>query len=121
MWPDRADREEYGAFLDQFRTQLGQWQFGHQLLGYPTVIQGDVLVECSLSGSGVAISNEAYHDPANAHLVENRENWRLLFQFDSDDELGVMWGDMGSRYFCLREADLKARRFERCWMMMQCS
>ncbi len=31
-----------------------------------------------------------------------------------------MWGDAGRLYFMIREEDLAARRFEDCWMTLQC-
>jgi len=33
----------------------------------------------------------------------------------------MMWGDMGMLYFWIRAEDLAARRFERVWMILQCS
>jgi uncharacterized protein YwqG len=39
--------------------------------------------------------------------------WRLLLQIDSDDDLGLRWGDCGRLYFGMRADDLRAERFER--------
>jgi hypothetical protein len=73
----------------------------HQLLGHPYPIQGDPLREAAqYSGAG---------------------EWRLLLQVDSDQRAGMMWGDAGMLYFCIRPEDLAARRFDRVWCIMQCS
>jgi uncharacterized protein YwqG len=45
---------------------------------------------------------------------------RLAVQIDSDTEAGMMWGDVGRLYLCARKRDLIARRFDRCWIDMQC-
>lgn len=37
----------------------------------------------------------------------------LLFQLDSDEQMDLMWGDMGVGHFFIREHDLNARRFDR--------
>lgn len=44
----------------------------------------------------------------------------LLFQLDSDDEHGIMWGDSGACQFFIRREDLQARRFEHCWFNWDC-
>jgi uncharacterized protein YwqG len=41
-------------------------------------------------------------------------------QIDSDWKAGMTWGDMGRLYLCARKHDLIARRFDQCWMDMQC-
>lgn len=46
--------------------------------------------------------------------------WRLLWQLDTDDEAGFMWGDAGRLYLLARDEDLKARRFDRAWLVLQC-
>lgn len=37
----------------------------------------------------------------------------LLFQLDSDEDMDLMWGDIGVGHFFIREQDLIARRFDR--------
>jgi uncharacterized protein YwqG len=33
----------------------------------------------------------------------------------------MMWGDAGCLYYWIRAEDLRARRFDRAWMILQCS
>jgi hypothetical protein len=51
---------------------------------------------------------------------ERADDWQLILQIDSDIEAGMEWGDVGRLYLCARKHDLVARRFDRCWMIMQC-
>jgi uncharacterized protein YwqG len=46
--------------------------------------------------------------------------WMLLLQVDTDDEVGWMWGDVGTICFWVRESNLSAGRFDRVWMIFQC-
>jgi len=57
--------------------------------------------------------------PTEEHLARAGE-WQLVLQIDSDIETGMEWGDMGRLFLCARKEDLAARRFDRCWMVMQC-
>ncbi|MEX1098235.1 MAG: DUF1963 domain-containing protein [Planctomycetales bacterium] len=46
--------------------------------------------------------------------------WQLLLQIDSDERLDLEWGDAGRIYVLIPTGSLKARRFEDCWVVMQC-
>ncbi len=49
-------------------------------------------------------------------------NWQLLLQLDTvrKDDFELMFGDCGRIYFYIRKDDLKARRFENVWLILQC-
>lgn len=84
----------------------------HQIGGYPDAVQGDVFTEVEYYAAGKKQSwDEA---AARAH------HWLLLLQFDTDGDLDVMWGDAGMIYFCIREDDLRAGRFENVHSTTQC-
>lgn len=51
---------------------------------------------------------------------EQAPTWRLLLQIDSDDDLGIMWGDLGRIYFWVREPSLRDRSFREAWTILQC-
>jgi uncharacterized protein (TIGR02996 family) len=63
------------------------------LLGYPFTIQEDVL---------------------------GKKSVRHLLTLDSNDGAGWEWGDGGQLYFTLTESDLKAQRFDRVKLELQC-
>ncbi|MEM6567852.1 MAG: YwqG family protein [Planctomycetota bacterium] len=55
--------------------------------------------------------------------LEDRPSERLLLQIDSDsgqDGPGWMWGDAGTLYFLIRDADLGAGRFSLARLVLQC-
>ena len=59
--------------------------------------------------------------PQAAALLPGAAQWQLLLQVDSDEEgTGFMWGDMGRIYYWIRESDLRERRFDRSWLILQC-
>ena len=79
-------------------------------------------LECQLVTHGLYCGDESgYQDPRAEALAAGAGDWRLLFQLDSDEEgLGVSWGDAGKLYFWIRRPDLRARRFEATWTILQC-
>jgi uncharacterized protein YwqG len=93
----------------------------HRLGGHPDVVQGPMELECQLVTNNVYCGDsKAYQDPRVKELAPGAADWRLLLQIDSDDEIGFMWGDGGRIYFWIREQDLKDRRFDRTWLILQC-
>lgn len=114
------DEWEWDAYADFLEALQGEDPC-HRLLGHPAAIQGDMQVECQLVSHGIGTGDPtAYDDPRAETLVDEADEWRLLFQLDSDDDAGMMWGDCGRLYFWMRGGDLEARRFERAWMILQC-
>jgi uncharacterized protein YwqG len=94
----------------------------HQIDGYPSPVQGDAMeLECQLVSNGIYCGDSiGYNSARAASLRDGVGDWRLLLQIDSDGDLGVMWGDAGMLYFWIREADARARRFDRAWVVLQC-
>jgi uncharacterized protein YwqG len=94
----------------------------HRLLGHPRIVQGDMQQVCQLASNGV----DTYDDDASTgersrRLAAASGEWRLLAQVDSsEDETGMLWGDLGRVYFWIREEDLVERRWDRVWLVMQC-
>jgi uncharacterized protein YwqG len=54
-------------------------------------------------------------------LEPDARDWRLLLQLDTDDDASMMWGDLGTLYFSVRENEARAGNFENVWMILQCS
>ena len=95
----------------------------HRLLGVPTQVQGEMQQECQLVSNGIYCGDEpdASLKPQIEELLENADDWRLLFQIDSDDNPDWMWGDMGCLYFWIRHQDLARRDFAKVWCVLQCA
>jgi uncharacterized protein YwqG len=79
----------------------------HQMAGYPAPIQGD---DMELDCQKIVHSQWTVADAAN---------WRLLLQLDSDDDAGMMWGDIGRLYFWIHEKDALAGDFSKIWVILQ--
>lgn len=95
----------------------------HHLFGHPAPVQGnDMDLECQLVSHGLYCgSPSGYQDPRAQELEPGRHDWVLLLQLDTDDDVGMMWGDCGMLYFWIRKEDLAQSRFDKCWMILQCS
>ena len=126
-WPDvRLDSlnltaKQSDEYVDMCRAVFHDSP-AHHLLGYPSPVQGnDMDLECQLASNGLYCGDPSgYNDPRAKQLEAGRSDWRLLLQLDTDDDVGMMWGDCGMLYFWVRKADLQEARFEDCWMILQC-
>lgn len=93
-----------------------------KLLGYADSIQGDMEEECQMVTNGLYVGDTTGHnDPRAEELRKDAANWILLFQLDSIDKAGMMWGDLGRVYFWMKKEDLESRKFEKSWCVLQCS
>jgi uncharacterized protein YwqG len=91
--------------------------------GFPHPIQGDEMeLECQLVSHGLYCGDSSgIPEPGRRRdFATGPKDWRLLLQIDSDDDLGVMWGDAGILYFWIREEDARAARFDQAWVVLQC-
>jgi uncharacterized protein YwqG len=94
----------------------------HQMLGLPSPVQNDSMeLESQLASNGVYCGNPEGFASARAKQIEDgARNWRLLYQMDSDDALGVMWGDVGMLYFWVEESAATRGDFSNVWLVLQC-
>ena len=90
---DLSDAESY-AYCDLFAQVAASDGSVHRMGGYPNQVQYSKL--------------------------KTADDWQLLMQLDSEDEAGMMWGDVGKLYFTILERDLKSQRFDKTWMDWQC-
>lgn len=93
----------------------------HRLLGHPDPVQGDMQLECQLVTNGLYCGNStSYQEPRAVDLRAGAAEWRLLFQIDSQDEVGMMWGDVGRLYYWIKHSDLLTRDWSLSWLILQC-
>lgn len=93
----------------------------HQVLGFPYSIKGDPRLTSQLASNGVYCGDEIdLETPEALALAPGAAEWQLLFQFDTDEQTGMSWGDCGTLHFLIRRDDLAAERFDRAWMVLQC-
>ncbi|RYD63060.1 MAG: DUF1963 domain-containing protein [Verrucomicrobiaceae bacterium] len=115
--------DSQGEWLEERRESLrGENDAAHQMGSYPSAVQSaDMELECQLASNGLYLGDSTgYNDPRVAELKAGAPDWRLLLQVDSDDDLGLMWGDVGMVYFWVREQDARSGDFSRSWMILQC-
>lgn len=93
----------------------------HRIGGWPTPVQGDMQTECALVAAGHYCGNgDAYADEATRAVRDTARQWLLLLQIGSDEKGGMGWGDAGQVYLWMRRDDLRARRFDRARLVLQC-
>lgn len=94
----------------------------HQIGGFASPVQGNYMeLESQLASNGIYVGDHKGYESEEAKALESGAmEWKLLFQFDSDDELDVMWGDMGRIYFWVQESKSVLNQFDNCWLILQC-
>ena len=94
----------------------------HRIGGYPNLVQyGKLELTAESVSRKIDYGNSnAVGQAGSRGLEAGAADWRLLLQIDSEEDAGMMWGDVGKLYFMIRESDLKALRFDRVWMGWQC-
>ena len=113
--------KERSRFLDLLAVVGDYGETTHRMLGHPDQVQGEMQLECQLASNGIYVGTpKGYADPRRTALEAGADDWRLLLQIDSDDNLGVMWGDCGRVYFWIKEQDLKRQDFDNVWLVLQC-
>jgi uncharacterized protein YwqG len=87
----------------------------HRLFGYPDQIQDEMQSECALASHGFHSPDE----PGAAAALQNKAEWLLLLQVDSDSRAGMRWGSAGMLYYWIEQAALHAGRFDQAWLVQQ--
>lgn len=120
---DEVTQEKYDRLLTSLLRQPSTDGAPiHHLLGHPRIIQNDMRLEAQLVTHGLYAGDASgYESPRAKELAAGAADWVLLLQIDSDERCpGWMWGDAGRLYFWIRSEDLKAKRFDKTWMALQC-
>lgn len=95
----------------------------HQLFGWPLAVQSDMERECQLAFHGIDCGgmDDSTESPRANALAGGATRWQLLLQVGSDDNLGVMWGDLGKIYFFATAESRASLKFDETWTILQCS
>src|SRR5579859_1840855 len=118
----RAEGDRYLELCESLARLYGDADLLHRVLGHPDPVQGDMQLECQLASHSLYTGNASgYRDPRAASLRAGATDWRLLLQIDSDDEAGMMWGDVGRIYYWIQQERLAKRDFSNVWFAYQCS
>jgi uncharacterized protein YwqG len=115
------DDDDFNAIYDDLENSSSSDAPRHRMFGWPDLVQNPMRLECQLASNGVNVGHvDGYDESVAEQLSAGADDWILLLQLDTDDEVGWMWGDSGTIYYWIREEDLKACRFDRVWMVLQC-
>lgn len=119
---NEVESESYWNYYDAVEELQSSNETVHRLLGYPNTIQGDMQLQCQLVSHGLYCGDSSgYEDPQRKVLEKSAHEWKLLLQIDSEQNIGMMWGDVGRIYFWIREQDLAIRNFNDTWLVLQCT
>ena len=113
-WTD-DEVQKYETLLSTFPTPEDHGAVHHQLLGNPQTIQDDMRLECQFASHGVTDIN----DPRAHELSKGAKEWQLLLQIDTDETIGMRWGDAGMIYYWMRASDLQKCDFDDSWLVLQ--
>jgi uncharacterized protein YwqG len=92
----------------------------HRMGGYADKIQDDLGMQAQYVSHGFN-SGHGYDKRHKARLEPGAVDWRLLLQLDSEERTGMHWGDEGRIYFMIHKDDLRRRRFDDVWLILQCT
>ncbi|WP_373077455.1 YwqG family protein [Fusobacterium varium] len=112
--------EEYHNLIEG----LGYKYDTTKLLGYPEFIQNNFFEECE----GVSRKNIYYGSVPIEYrnlkkvIKENAKDWILLMQMSElySGNYALVFGDAGKIYFNIRKEDLKNKKFDDAWLILQC-
>jgi len=113
-WTDE-EIQKYETLLATFPNPDDHAAVHNQLSGNPQTIQDDMRLECQLASHGVTDMK----DPRAAELSKGVMEWQLLLQIDTDERIGMRWGDAGMIYFWITGSDLKVHNFDHTWLVLQ--
>ena len=108
--------EEWYAYSDVLERPAGTC---HRLWGHPDPVQGDMQRTCENMWQSVQRHGDEPDTAAVASAGYRAVDWRLVLQVDSQDEIGMMWGDIGTLYCWMPTAALAARRWDDAWVILQ--
>ncbi|MDQ3031133.1 MAG: YwqG family protein [Myxococcota bacterium] len=121
-WDEALDERAYRHFVERFALTQGEGipALRQQVGGHAQWLRRDGRITAELASSGV----HAGGDPRTWRSADLRraeseaESWRLLWQLKPEDDR-FTWVDLGTLYVLIRDEDLRARRFERGWVVFQ--
>lgn len=131
MPEDLADETEYEAFEaadEELKRRIvdaapvGYLLRGaHQLGGHAEYIQHTVESEVVQAAYDVYRRDSGFDRERWDEVADKVAEWSILLQFDSDDSLGLMFGDVGTLWWAAPTVDIAAGRWGSARFNFQCS
>jgi uncharacterized protein YwqG len=112
----KSEQDAYHQLFEDLWTPGQQ----HKWLGHAESIQTDVELDCQLVSSGIYYGGPEENANLGGKVLEAGAcEWKLLLQVDSDDNAGMVWGDLGRLYYCIKRDALRRRSFDDVWLVLQ--
>ena len=113
--------QDYEGMLE--RRLPGGWSLGgrHQIGGHARYIQHPVEEEVVQAVGGCWTRTGRFDLGRWEEIKGQVADWRLVLQLDSDDDLGLMWGDVGTIYWAARPSDIAKGTWSAAMFNFQCS
>ena len=105
----------YEDFYANFQNAQDRRLPHHRMFGWPNQIQDDMQLQCALYANNIP----AVDDPRAAGAENQKDNWQLLLQLDSDDQTGMRWASYGMLYYWIERAALQQRHYDKTWLVLQ--
>jgi uncharacterized protein YwqG len=116
----KQDQVCYTNLLEGLRAPQQRELPVNKLLGHPDAIQEDMANDCVMASERLdETPAAARRNLRQTKSVQAADLCQLLLQLDSDARLGLEWMDSGRLYFWIRRQDLTAKRFHKCWVILQ--
>jgi uncharacterized protein YwqG len=114
------EMDRYAEFAAAYERRQGppMSDANHHFLGYSENIQNDMQIQAQLVSNGAGEGGEEA-EAMRSELKGGASEWILLLQLDSDPSANLNWGDAGMLYFWIPRQDLRDRRFDRVWAILQ--
>jgi hypothetical protein len=113
-----GDRALWGSCLEHALALSGE--VDHRVRGFAGWIAQDGREEAALAASGFTVETPKQLAAARRAAHVQVADWRLLLQLDTDPAARFEWGDSGRLYLLARDEDVRACRFDRTWLLLQC-
>lgn len=112
-WSDQ-EQQGYEALLQQLK-EANAPGFRHRMFGWPDQIQDDMQLQSAMFSAGVVDMADSRMEVVN----QQKSNWQLLLQIDSDERIGMRWASYGMLYYWIEAQAIKAAQFEKTWLVLQ--
>jgi hypothetical protein len=116
---DRNEIRQYGEILSAFETTFGgagdNIYHHHTLLGHGFNMSDDAQLLCQIASKHILPEQwSALDEKARAALVSTAQEWIHLLNIDTDDYVGISWGEYGALAYWIKRANLSMLNFDEC-------
>jgi uncharacterized protein YwqG len=109
------EQKKYDTVFAAFHKQDDTSVSLYRMLGFADVLQDDMRVQSQLNSNGII----DWESPKAKKLAQQANDWQLLLQIDTDEQIGMHWASAGRLYFWIKGSDLRAGQMSTTWCVLQ--